>query len=320
MTTLVVPDLAAVSSLDTLYPALHGLHFSPGWDKPEPSLWPKPRQHFLPAVWHWAQGKAALDAAGKWVSTEQAERRNLILYNPVAGNTYATTNTLVAAYQMLLPGEKARSHRHTPNALRVILEGEGAYSVVDGERLDMHPGDVVLTPNWCWHGHGSEANSPCYWLDGLDVPLVQTLGPMFFEPYPAGFQEPEIVSSDSPLVFRWEKTQAALDKAVPDPDDYFGVRVPLGNPALSTMALYMQRLRAGTQTCPFQTTANCIYCVLQGTGTTHIDGEDFSWGRGDVIVVPAWRRQAQHAMTDATLFCMTDEPVLRACGWLRTVG
>jgi gentisate 1,2-dioxygenase len=318
MTTSVVPDLEAVSSLDDLYPALHRVHFSPGWHKPEPSLWPKPRQHFLPALWRWEEGKAALDAAGRLMSIEHAERRNLILYNPVAGNSYATTSTLVAAYQMLLPGEKARSHRHTPNALRVILEGQGAYSVVDGERLDLHPGDVVLTPNWCWHGHGSEAESPCYWLDGLDVPLVHALGPMFFEPYPTGFQEPEIVGSDSPLVFPWEKTQATLDRTVPDPDDYFGARMQLGNPALTTMALYMQRLRCGTQTRPFQTTANCIYCVLQGKGTTYIDGDMFTWCRGDVIAVPAWRRQAHHAMEDATLFCMTDEPVLRACGWLRT--
>jgi gentisate 1,2-dioxygenase len=114
----------------------------------------------------------------------------LARYNPLEGNTYATTRTLIAAYQMILPGEKARSHRHTPNALRLILEGEGAYTVVDGVRLDMHPGDVVLTPNWYWHGHCSEADVPCYWLDGLDVPLVHLLQPMFFESYPGGFQDP----------------------------------------------------------------------------------------------------------------------------------
>jgi gentisate 1,2-dioxygenase len=192
--------------------------------------------------------------------------------------------------------------------------------VVDGERIDMRPGDVVLTPNWYWHGHGSEAEGPCYWLDGLDVPLVHALGPMFFEPYPAGFQEPEIVSVDSPLVFRWDKTQAALDRAMPDPEDYFGIRVQLGKPALPTMALYVQRLVSGTETRPLQTTANYVYCVLQGTGITHTDSGPFAWSRGDVIVAPAWRQHAHRATADAVLFCMTDEPVLRACGWLRTAG
>jgi gentisate 1,2-dioxygenase len=320
MTTLAAADLIAAPSLDALYSALHTMHISPGWNKPEPSLWPKPRPSFLPARWSWEQCKAALDAAGRLVGTEQAERRNLILYNPTPGNTYATTSTLVAAYQMLLPGEKARSHRHTPNALRLILEGEGAYSVVDGERLDMHPGDVVLTPHWYWHGHGSVGETPCYWFDGLDVPLVHALGPMFFEPYPSGFQEPEIISVESPLVFRWDKTRAALDRTMPDPEDFFGVRVQLGQPALPTMALYMQRLATSTQTRPFQTTANFIYCVLEGTGSTRIDGEEFAWQRGDVIVAPAWRRQEHRANSDATLFSMTDEPVLKGCGWLRTTA
>jgi gentisate 1,2-dioxygenase len=320
MTSLAVADFTSVPSLDALHTALSTMHICPGWAKPEPSLWPKPQQHFLPALWHWEVCKTALDIAGRLVTTELAERRNLILHNPLPGNGYATATTMVAAYQMILPGEKARSHRHTPNALRLILEGEGAFSVVDGERLDMRPGDVVLTPNWYWHGHGNDGDVPCYWLDGLDVPLVQTLGPMFFESYPTGFQEPEVCSTDSPLVFRWEKTQAALDRTMPDPEDFFGVRVQLGSPALTTMGLYMQRLSAGTETRAYQTTANFIYCVLEGAGVTSIDGETLHWKRGDVVVVPTWRRQTHYVTTDATLFSMTDEPVLKACGWLRTAG
>ena len=189
---------------------------------------------------------------------------------------------------------------------------------MDGVRLDMHPGDVVLTPNWCWHGHCSEADVPCYWLDGLDVPLVHLLQPMFFEPYPGGFQAPTVVAKNSPWQFSWDSTQAALDKASPDPEGYFGVRVQLGDPALSTMALYMQRLESGVQTRPLRTTPNRIYCAVEGIGTTIVDGERLAWSRGDVLVVPAWRTHSHHAMSDATLFCMTDEPVLRGLGWLRT--
>jgi len=96
------------------------------------------------------------------------------------------------------------------------------------------------------------------------------------------------------------------------------VCVQLGKPALSTMALDMQRLVSEMQTRPLQTTANRIYCAVEGTGTTRVDSEPFAWSRGDVIAVPAWRTHTHHATTDATLFCMTDEPVLRGLGWLRT--
>ena len=83
------------------------------------------------------------------------------MQNP-AGD-YATSRTIVAAYQMIMPGEKARSHRHTPNALRLIIDAEpGAYTIVNGERLSMMPGDVVLTPNWCWHGHGNDSRACAY--------------------------------------------------------------------------------------------------------------------------------------------------------------
>ena len=115
------------------------------------------------------------------------------MQNP-AGGSYATSRTIVAAYQMIMPGEKARSHRHTPNALRLIIDAEpGAYTIVNGERLSMMPGDVVLTPNWCWHGHGNDSRACAYWLDVLDVPLVHLLEPMFFEPHPDEFEKETVV-------------------------------------------------------------------------------------------------------------------------------
>ncbi len=143
-----------------------------------------------PAHWRYAQAKGALDAAGRLINTELAERRNLILINPLEGNDYATARTLVAAYQMIMPGEHARSHRHTPNALRLVIDAEpGTYTIVNGARLPMAPNDVVLTPNWCWHGHGNDGKGCGYWLDFLDVPLVHLLDPMFFEPHPDEFED-----------------------------------------------------------------------------------------------------------------------------------
>src|SRR6185295_8947004 len=114
--------LSSAPTLEALYQGLAPLSIGAGWAKPTPSLWPAPRKTFHPAHWRWEDGKAALTAASRLVNTELAERRNLILFNPVEGNTYATVRTLICAYQCVLPGETARSHRHTPNALRFILE------------------------------------------------------------------------------------------------------------------------------------------------------------------------------------------------------
>ena len=167
-------DLKQSVTLEELYGHLGPINMGAGWAKKTPSLWPEPKRTFRPHRWSYAQAKGALDAAGRLINTELAERRNLILQNP--GESYATSRTIVAAYQMIMPGEKARSHRHTPNALRLIIDAEpGAYTVVNGQRLSMMPGDVVLTPNWCWHGHGNDSRACAYWLDVLDVPLVQRI-------------------------------------------------------------------------------------------------------------------------------------------------
>jgi len=317
MNIAVTQNLSDARSLEELYPQLHARSIMPGWAKPTASLYKEPLRNFQPARWSWAEGKAALDTAGRLISAELAHRRNLLLFNPVPGNTYATVRTLVAAYQMILPGEKAPSHRHSGNALRVILEGEGSYSVVEGERLDMHPNDVILTPDWKWHGHGSDGDGPCYWIDGLDTPLVHLMEPMFLENHPDGLETPRVTPKRSPYIFSWDDVQLQLDKAPLDPQLRYGRRVELGAPAMITMALYMQRHPGGATTRPFQTTANQVFCVIEGEGETTIDGETFDWSRGDVIAVPSWRPFRHSIRRDATLFSMTDEPALRAFNWLR---
>ncbi len=310
-------ELAATDNLDTLYGRLGERSICAGWAKPTPSLYPEPTKTFLPFQWRWEEGRAALDAAGRLINTELAERRNLILFNPAEGNSYATVRSLIVAYQMILPGEQARSHRHTPNALRFILEGEGSYTIVDGQRLDMRPNDVLLTPNWCWHGHASDADGPCYWMDCLDVPLVQFLEPMFFEQHPETHEPVRTTPDKSPFIFTWESIQAGLDEAAPDPEGRHGRRIELGSPALSSTALHMHRMESGARTRRTRTTANQIFCVAEGEGTTIVDGESFAWQRGDVVAIPGWRPFEHHVAHDATLFEMSDEPLMRALGWLR---
>lgn len=320
MNDLVSPEsLANAGHLEELYKLLKPLNVGPGWAKPTPSLWPEPNKTFMPAHWSYTHAKAALDAAGRLINTELAERRNLILSNPMEGNTYATARTLVAAYQMILPGEKARSHRHTPNALRLIVDAEpGTYTVVDGVRLPMSPGDVLLTPNWCWHGHGNDSGSAAYWIDVLDAPLVQLLEPMFFEQHPESFEAERRIAEQSPMWFPWRRVEERLDDATSEPEGPYGTQVQLGDPAMNTVALYMMRLDAGLATARTRTTANNIFAVVQGVGETLADDTKIAWRRGDVFVVPAWRSQTHRAEDGAVLLRVTDEPVMAKLGLLRS--
>ena len=319
------PDqLLHAPSLEDLYPLLGGMSVGAGWNKPTPSLWAAPKRNFHPAHWSYAQGKAALTAAGRLINTELAERRNLILVNPVDGNDYATVRTIVAAYQMIMPGEWARAHRHTPNALRLILDTEpGTYTIVAGQSIDMSPGDVLLTPNWSSHGHGNKGKAPGYWLDFLDVPLVQLLESMFFDPQaldeaehePAG--RPPKLRADRPMVFPIAETRRRLREQDADPAGSHGNEIELGDPALETLGLHMMQLRSGVPTRLHQTTANNIFAVVEGSGVTTIDRETFRWKRGDVIAAPAWRAYTHLASEDSLLFRVSDEPTLEKLGLLR---
>jgi gentisate 1,2-dioxygenase len=261
--------------------------------------------------WRYDEAKVVLDAAGRLVDTNLAERRNLTLTNPCENNTYATLRTIVAAYQMMLPGERARSHRHTPNALRVILDGEGSYTIVDGARLDMHPGDVVLTPGWSWHAHVTEGATPCYWIDVLDVPLIHLLETMFYEKHPEEMETVRSRPEDSAMAFPMSGIRQRLANAGS------AQAIELGSPALSTLALYVHEFTAGTATAPEQTTANNIFVVLSGSGTTRIAGTDLDWTFGDIIAAPIWQTFTHHSTAGAMLLRVTDEPVQRVLGLLR---
>lgn len=297
-----------------------GLKFVPGWNRPgNPPLWNSPRTTFQPAVWNYRAAKQVLERAGEVVAMEFAERRNLIMANPVAGNRYPTVRTQVAAYQMLLPGERARTHRHSPHAGRLVIDAdEGAYTVVEGVRLPMYPGDVLLTPGWHWHGHGHDGVNPACWLDFLDVPLVQYLDPMFFEPYPGGWQQPTSETRESPLLFSWESSCRRLDRVEPHRSGYYGNRIELGAPALPTIGLFMHRLLPGKATKELRTTANYQFCVVEGEGRSVINGTEIPWSRGDVFLAPCWSSQQHYSDSGATLFEMNDEPLQRYCGYLRS--
>ncbi len=310
-----------IVSLDELYQAFDGLSIEGGWHRRSPALWQEPRKTLVPHRWRFEDVRPILAAAGDLVDHDMADRRNVTLTNPVEGNIYPTVRTLVAAYQLIRPGEAAKAHRHTPSALRIILEGHGTYTVVQGKRVEMRPGDVLLTPSWLWHSHAHLATSEedCYWVDVLDVPLVHLLETMFFERYPGDFESDVEVLDEAPIAFRWEDSVRRLTEETGVPAHGMAEReIQLGDPAMRTVALHVQRLSAGFSTVRSRTTANSVFTVVQGSGTTYADGEEIAWTRGDVIAMPAWRPYQHVATEDAVLVRASDEPLMAAIGLLRT--
>jgi gentisate 1,2-dioxygenase len=307
------------ASMDELLGLLAKAGIENGWAKREPSMYAQPKRKFEAAHWAFAQTRAALDAAGRFVNTELAERRNLILNNPVPDNHYPTVTTLVSAYQMVKAGEVARSHRHTANALRLVLETKpGMFTIVDGKKIPMMPNDVLLTPNWCWHGHANETTSNAFWVDFLDVPLTHLLGPMFFEHHEEMVEHTDIVDAASPCRFAFEETVRRLADA---PEVMPGCRmIELGDPAMRTIALHVVRIDAGAAYKVAPTTLNCIYGIMQGTGTAEADAKKFRWSRGDVLAMPSSTAHVFRAESEAYLLRVSDEPLLRFLDWLRPVG
>jgi gentisate 1,2-dioxygenase len=310
--------MSAEPQLQALYERIYGLNMEGGWHRKAPALWPEPRENFEPHLWRYADVKAILEHAGGLVDHRMADRRNLTMTNPVQGNLYATVRTMVAAYQSIRPGEKAESHRHTPNAMRIILEGRGTYTVVNGARVEMRPGDVLLTPSWAWHSHEAVGPDDCFWVDVLDVPLVHLLEPMFFERHPERFEPVKDNLEEAPVAFRWEESIRRLDAAGAPAHGAAEREIELGSPAFRTMAIHVQRLGSGFRSAVHRTTANAVFTVLEGAGTTTVGGKELRWQRGDVFAVPAWQTYRHHAGADTHLVRVSDEPLMRAFDFLRT--
>jgi gentisate 1,2-dioxygenase len=337
---------AATATAQEFHERMHAAHMYGLWElASQMTRHPEPKA--IPYMWPASVLEAMVREAGEAVPVGE-ERRALQLFNPGLEGRWATTNTMIAAVQLLLPGEVARAHRHTPTAIRFIMEGAGAYTSVDGERVLMAPGDLILTPSWAWHDHGNETNKMVVWMDGLDVPLVQALNAMFFQMY----EQPTVPLSkpnnasvqlhghvsltptwvkerprSSPLLlYSWDKTWqslAALRDAAGDPCD--GVALEYTHPQtggtlLPTMACWVQMLRPGARHRAHRHTGSAVYYVVQGTGETIIDGCRFAWGRGDIITLPSWalHEHANLSKSDpAILFSIQDRPVLEALGLYR---
>lgn len=311
-----VERISKVATLDALYREVDALGAAPGWMSYQPPILSgSASSAFVPMHWSYELNRAALDTAGRlFTDLPDADhgRRNLLLRNSVAGNEWMTTRTLTCAYQMVLPGEAAPSHRHSSHALRVIIDAEGLFGVVDGAKVPFESGDVVLTPGGCWHGHSVEGNAPAYWFDCLDVPLTHLLEQMSFEPHhPDGFEKITVAAVESPYRFSRASIARKLDQTSPDAKGLYGPRVQLPCPDMPGMQLMVERLEGGMATRPQRSTANRVFSVMEGAGESRIEDTTFNWKRGDVFVAPSGNKLSHHAETDSVIFEVSDESLMR---------
>jgi gentisate 1,2-dioxygenase len=309
----------------------------------------EPVTRYNPTLWKYEDMRALCMRAIDLVRPEDAGRRVVTLLNDsAAGREHtAVVGWLFSGLQAMKPGEITPAHKHTASAHRFIMEGGGAYTVVDGHRISLGKNDYVLTPNGCWHDHGVAADGKtCIWQDGLDIPLMNCMETNFYAVYDAPAQTPAFPANDLPLtygcgmlpdgvepwgkpysptmVYRWEQTRDAIWNyaKVSDGSPFDGHIMRYSNPltggwALQTMGAQMQMLRPGLHTRAHRHTGNVVYNVAQGHGYSVIGGKRFDWQEHDIFCVPAWQWH-EHVNLDpseeAFLFSFNDFPVMESMG------
>jgi len=301
--------------LQGYYTQLRTQHVTPAWIGGGISI--EPQSRAVPHLWRWRDLRPQAMRAAQLVGTQQAERRVLRLTNPELPGVSAS-NTLVANIQIVMPGEIARAHRHSAAALRLIIEGRGGYTVVNGERVPMFPGDLVLTPNWSWHDHANDTDAPMIWLDGLDTPLVRMLEAGFYEEYHQERQDFGAGVNLSPWHFPMSETRAALQRlaaAAPGGAEE-GIILEYTN---RVIACCMQLLRPGEHTRACRRVCCANYHVIEGVGYSMVGDRRLDWEDKDVFTVPTWtfHEHVNSGDRPAFLFSFTDAPVMKALSLYR---
>ena len=314
-------------------------------------LWPmmrnllphgKPKPMTQPSKWAFADIRPLLLRAGELTPVEKAERRVLVLSDQGRGvGAMQATASIYVGLQLLLPGEVAPAHKHTASAARIIVEGEGGFTVVNGEKLPMQDGDVVLTPGGQWHDHGHEGTKPVIWLDALDLPLFAYLEGSYAEEAPlqakrnrpdasqveylaAGLvpaRRPGRRAPDYPLMrFPWARTEAALNEFAtygsPGPVELDYVNPETGQDVLPTMGFTAIMVRVGEhQRVPIRS-SSAVFHVVKGRGTTIIDGKTIEWGPKDTFSAPVFA-EIDHSAVDQPAFLIRvhDRPLQEKLGY-----
>lgn len=317
-------------------------------------LWPSlrsvlpygiPARRTKPVVWNYADIRPNLLKAGELTPIHKAERRVLVLANPGLGlENMQATPSIYIGMQLIQPGETAPNHRHSPSAVRFVVEGEGGFTAVEGERLPMEKGDLILTPSGLWHEHGHTGKGPVVWLDALDLPAVYALEASYCTEGRSQTVRNEPDSSQTryrrsgllpyaslgrprspyPLLrFPWREVRQSLESlATITPRDQMVhlayVNPETGQECLPILGFSAMMLRPGETARPVRRSASAVVHVIEGRGEAEIDGVALGWGDCDTLAVPT---HAALSITNAStkapafLFMVDDAPMQRKLGY-----
>jgi len=334
---------------EAYYERISKYDLAPLWKVMSSVVSKEPKTQCVPALWRFQDAKALVLESGPLITAEEAERRVLVLENPALRGQSKITNSLFAGIQMILPGEIAPAHRHVSSAIRFVLDGEGAYTAVEGEKAIMYPGDFVITANWAPHDHGNTSNKPMLWLDVLDFPQVNFFETSFAEQFATATQPTSRADGDSlsfyasgvlpdgapaalnrsPVInYTYARTRPIIERMLKagDVDKRHGARVryanPInGGPVLPTMGANLALFPKGFKGEKYRATDGTVFVCAEGQGATTVDGKVLEWGPNDVFVVPPWKHYSHRAGKESVLFSISDRPAQEALGiWREDTG
>ncbi len=224
-----------------------------------------------------------------------------------------------------------------------MLDGEGAYTAVEGEKANMARGDFILTPNWAPHDHGNPGKQPVMWLDVLDMPTVNHFETSFMEHFDEKAQNTNRADGDSlerygsgvlpdgtmdtyvkssPIInYTYARTKPIIERLMKtgDIDPVHGARVRYSNPVtgghvMATMGAYLAMFPKGFKGKDYQSTDGAIFVCVEGHGSTKVGDKVLEWGPNDVFTVPSWHKYAHDVKDEAVLFSISDKPAQEALG------
>lgn len=352
--TVPAPTPQEQAQLDALYQDFESGHMVPLWTEIGNLMPEAPQSAAVPFVWEWKNLLPLAERAGDLVPVGRGgERRAIALANPGLGGRPYATPTLWCAIQYLGGHEVAPEHRHSQNAFRFVVEGEGVWTVVNGDPVRMSRGDFLLTPGWNFHGHHNELDQPMAWIDGLDIPFVHYTDTAFFEfgiDRVTDESTPEFSRGErlwchpglrplsglgntvsSPIgAYRWEHTDRALSEQLAIEDEGYPATVEPGHAAvrfvnpttggdvMPTIRAEFHRFRPGAQTRTVREVGSSVYQVFEGRGQFVLDGEVRVVEKGDLVVVPSWTAWQIQAETGFDLFKFGDQPIVEKLNFNRT--
>jgi gentisate 1,2-dioxygenase len=306
-----------------LYDKLAQRELMPLWKLASRLNTPSPRPKAVPFRWRWADLEPLAAQAGVEVPiTRGGDRRVLVLANPGLDGKPFATPTLWGGIQYLGGHETAPAHRHSASAIRFVMAGSGVFTAVNGEKLEMSVGDLIVTPNWFWHEHTNPTETPMAWFDGLDLPAVVDLDAVFFElpgeeptPERGPYEHPDTSMFTTRMRIPWAEMEPKLEQALEGGNSWATVPYTdeeTGKPVMPTLGCEAHRIRPGGRSEVRRKVGSSVYVVFRGSGAVTVAGEEFSLAPGDCFVTPSWSQVSFEAGEPLDLFAITDRPLLEA--------